>query len=966
MRNQLTLIVIIICTIVPLTCLSQVDLTKGLMAYYPFNGNANDASGNGNNPVFNNTTLTTDYYGNANNACQFNGIDTYIRIPNSSTLSMGNTISVCAWIKPTGFYYGACHGNSVLVKGDNDFSPGNYMLRFDDGMFTGTNCYDEIPDTVHQTYYGIGTGLSPVQDTPYAQKNIWRSVVYTYDGLHARLYIDCNLVLDSEQPGLSFSNNNDLVFGRLNNVQFPYWLNAALDEVRIYNRALNVDEVRAYSFSCADEQPCSNWTRITSSVSGIQIGDLDVPGNQITVEALFNRTTPYFGPQLYAGDLVSKHEGPGTANYLLRPNSAEITTSNGYFKTPDICDIQLNKTYHVAMVYDGKILKFYRNGFLMSSINCSGNLFQNNYFTTIGSLAVNPNVTNENLVGYINEVRIWNVARSQNDIKKYMNQPLPNPADQTGLLAYYTLDNLKNKQGNSDWDGKIIGNARINQINPQCASFVADSCDDESCNITADFKYIQQTCNPASIRFQSTTANVDSIWWNFGNGITAGNVADTLINYASFGNYLVKQFAKTNKGCFDTIEYAINVSIKKDSAIINNDTSICAGDSVQLNAVKGLDYCWSPSVGLSNISIKNPIATPLVTTKYYLHVLTDSSKPVVMDSILITVLPLPQIQISDDTIVCGNAPVQLNAGGASSYIWSPATGLSNTTIANPIATVSSSITYTVTGIENNSCSSQDSVTITVNPVPVFAVSPQDTSICPGDSIMLTATGGDTFKWLPDDNILGPSLSSPIIYPALNTTYTVIVNNSVCKMSDTLNADIIVNEAPHITIMKSNDVDCLLPQATLTASGGIQYTWGPATFISNIHINNPVVSPPSDTWYFVNAKGQNGCKHKDSILVRSSFVIGASPFQVPGAFTPNNDGLNDCFSLRNWGPVDYFDILIYDRWGRLVFHSNNINSCWDGAINGTPQSAGTYVYQIKVSSKCTEGVVSKKGTLVLIR
>src|SRR5690606_15951903 len=108
-----------------------------------------------------------------------------------------------------------------------------------------------------------------------------------------------------------------------------------------------------------------------------------------------------------------------------------------------------------------------------------------------------------------------------------------------------------------------------------------------------------------------------------------------------------------------------------------------------------------------------------------------------------------------------------------------ATGLSNTTIANPIATVSSSITYTVTGIENNSCSSQDSVTITVNPVPVFAVSPQDTSICPGDSIMLTATGGDTFKWLPDDNILGPSLSSPIIYPALNTTYTVIVNNSVC-------------------------------------------------------------------------------------------------------------------------------------------------------------------------------------------
>ena len=79
------------------------------------------------------------------------------------------------------------------------------------------------------------------------------------------------------------------------------------------------------------EQSCDNWAKITGNVSGIQVGDLDIPGNQITVEAVFNRTDPYFGSQLYAGDLVSKHEGPGTTNYLLRPNSAEITTSNGYF-----------------------------------------------------------------------------------------------------------------------------------------------------------------------------------------------------------------------------------------------------------------------------------------------------------------------------------------------------------------------------------------------------------------------------------------------------------------------------------------------------------------------------------------------------------------------------------------------------------------------------------------------------------
>ncbi len=60
--------------------------------------------------------------------------------------------------------------------------------------------------------------------------------------------------------------------------------------------------------------------------------------------------------------------GSTNTNYLLRPNTAEITTSTGYYRTPDICEIELNKTYHVAMVYDGSTPKFYRNGFLMSQV----------------------------------------------------------------------------------------------------------------------------------------------------------------------------------------------------------------------------------------------------------------------------------------------------------------------------------------------------------------------------------------------------------------------------------------------------------------------------------------------------------------------------------------------------------------------------------------------------------------------
>src|SRR6185312_8036339 len=91
------------------TCLqsfSQVNLNSGLMAYYPFTGNANDASGNANNPIFNNATLTQDRFGNPNSAYSFNGTDNYIRIRNSTTLNSSNQISICAWVKVAGFYQG--------------------------------------------------------------------------------------------------------------------------------------------------------------------------------------------------------------------------------------------------------------------------------------------------------------------------------------------------------------------------------------------------------------------------------------------------------------------------------------------------------------------------------------------------------------------------------------------------------------------------------------------------------------------------------------------------------------------------------------------------------------------------------------------------------------------------------------------------------------------------------------------
>jgi hypothetical protein len=226
-------------------------------------------------------------------------------------------------------------------------------------------------------------------------------------------------------------------------------------------------------------QCTNNWANPLTDHSGIQIGNLNVTGNKITVEAVFNRTAAFNdGGMLYEGDIVSKHNNPSDCNYLLRPDDAEITTSAGYFRTPGICDITTNKTYYVAMVYDGDSLKFYRNGFEMSSVAATGNLFQNNWITNIGSLASEKSTPySETLFGYINEVRIWNVVRTQAQLRQYMNKPLPNPTAQTGLLAYYELNSLTNLQGNAAWNGSVSGSVNISQSNPTCSSFAADSCE---------------------------------------------------------------------------------------------------------------------------------------------------------------------------------------------------------------------------------------------------------------------------------------------------------------------------------------------------------------------------------------------------------------------------------------------------------------------------------------------------------
>jgi gliding motility-associated-like protein len=103
---------------------------------------------------------------------------------------------------------------------------------------------------------------------------------------------------------------------------------------------------------------------------------------------------------------------------------------------------------------------------------------------------------------------------------------------------------------------------------------------------------------------------------------------------------------------------------------------------------------------------------------------------------------------------------------------------------------------------------------------------------------------------------------------------------------------------------------------------------------------------------------------DSILVTVTAGGMENGYWVPNAFTPNNDGKNDCFGIQHWGAVSRLSFMIYNRWGEVVFQTRDASQCWDGRFKGALLPTGTFVYLIEADTPC--GQVQRKGTVTLIR
>jgi hypothetical protein len=174
-----------------------------------------------------------------------------MRIANTAELNP-QKISLCAIVKPMGFYKGRFHANAILYKGLQDQDIFNvYYLRFNEGIGSvPTDPNGTTVDTLHQTFYGSFAGNKTLEVQPYIQANTWYNIVYTYDGSTAKFYVNGELVSTVNSSIGYQSSSNDIYFGRTINPNFPYWFNGVIDEIRIYNRALNINEVRSFGSTC--------------------------------------------------------------------------------------------------------------------------------------------------------------------------------------------------------------------------------------------------------------------------------------------------------------------------------------------------------------------------------------------------------------------------------------------------------------------------------------------------------------------------------------------------------------------------------------------------------------------------------------------------------------------------------------------------------------------------------------------
>ncbi len=420
---------------------------------------------------------------------------------------------------------------------------------------------------------------------------------------------------------------------------------------------------------------------------------------------------------------------------------------------------------------------------------------------------------------------------------------------------------------------------------------------------------------------------------------------ETIVTIQNSGIYEVK--VDNGLGCEGDAE--IEVIITPLPEPDPQDAEFCEGESVNIGLGMGASYNYSWDNGEATEFIE--VNSSNISSPYEVTVTNALTGCEAKANINVTEHINP-IVILDDVAVCEGIPVELRSANNYvnvNYSW---TGGANTETINP----ANGGNYTLTVTDEFGCEGSDDATVTFFPIPEVDLGEDTVTICEGEEHTFDAGNeGKAIQW--NNGAITSKVKGVETYK-----YVVSVEEDGCAAKDS--AQLIVVPLPESQIDKSlaDEKVCFEEldrgiEVVANNSDAYEYLWS-----DNSNEKSVTVTEPGT--YTVKISAGN-CAVTDYIVFEEF-----CPWTlfVPNAFTPDGDGLNDSFNAEVHNVIDY-QMLIYNRWGQLIYESNSIENDWDGTFNGNPVQIDVYVYKIYFSYQQENGGVirsQKVGRVTVLR
>ena len=319
-----------------------------------------------------------------------------------------------------------------------------------------------------------------------------------------------------------------------------------------------------------------------------------------------------------------------------------------------------------------------------------------------------------------------------------------------------------------------------------------------------------------------------------------------------------------------------------------------------------------------------------------------------------------------DTLSCNHKPVPIGAISKPGlvYSWSPASGLSNPHVSNPLAAPDNTTNYILTTSHDGSgCMDKDTVVVRNSFIDTSLQLTGRAMYCSdsGDSAILRVQPTESIQWFKDDGIINGAHQKDYRVTESGVYYAMLLNNDGCSLPTSKQNIVIDDPRPGINYpVQYALID--VPLGLEARQFGDIILWSPGNWLNTPTSYTPTFTGSSEQLYTIEIKTRSGCETVDTQLVKT---IKEVVIFVPNAFTPNSDGLNDLLRPLSIGLKKLHYFRIFNRWGQLLFETQSDGAGWDGRLHGIPEAAQVVVWVIEgigVDNK----IYRRKGTSMLVR